>query len=289
MEGFLLANESSTPGVRAKRQVLMDLSGALSVLSDRMRSQQANATKITVLAATAEKIAERSRNLSNLKIQEFQRAIPGLVAEVDAFARTAAEASMRAGQAALLGKEVAAAIAAHSTDIAKLGGEMDHLLDANAVRAYLRPLTATLSILPERLKANNAMIEDVTALAVSAGGLSERAAKLTGVGRYAFQAAVDMSRDLRDFAEKAASLSLGMAREAAGAVKAIDSMSKQTLGLATGQPAPDGTLTADNGLKSLLGDASSLVVHAPMSASPKRPFGVLPAKSMVWSTAPLRR
>ena len=77
-----------------------------------------------------------------------------------------------------------AAIAAHTEDIAQLAREIDILPNASAVRARLRPLSVTLSTLPERLKANATTMKDVNNIATLAEGLAERGDKFAAGGAY---------------------------------------------------------------------------------------------------------
>jgi hypothetical protein len=222
---------------QAKRNILIGLSAALSALSERMRSQQDAAVKITVLAVRAEKIAEQSWALSGAKNANFQRDSEQLVSDIKAFADEVAEAAKRAGKEALLGREVARAISAHSDEIGRLAREIDTLPDATAVRVRLRPLSETLAALPERLKANAAAVKDIHGIAELAGGLAERSVKLSAGGLNAHREAVEMSRDLRRFAEEATAISLEMTRGSALAVKALDDMVGKTVDLSRGKPA----------------------------------------------------
>jgi hypothetical protein len=229
-------NDYSRSQAAAKRQILAALSSALSALSERMRSQQDAAVKITLLSVRAEQIAERSWDLSHAKHQHFQRESEALVHEIQAFAADVAEAAKRAGEEALLGREVAQAIDVHSQDIARLAQDIDILPDAAAVRARLRPLSQTLTSLPERLKANAAAIKDVNGIVALASGLAERSEKLAAGGMNAYREAVLLSQDLRHFAEEATAISLEMTRGSAMAVKALNEMTAKTVGLSRGRP-----------------------------------------------------
>ncbi|WP_428483604.1 hypothetical protein [Rhodopila sp.] len=244
-------NENASSDVKAKRQILIGLSGGLSALADRMRSQHAIATKITTLAARAEAIAQRSWDLNKLNSQDLQRTMDGFVGEIKTFAKQAIDAAVRAGSEALLGKEVAEAIAAHSAEIARLTREIDSLPDAAAVRAILQPLSVTLNTLPARLKANTAMLKDVDAIGALATGLAERGDALAAGGTAGNRVAVELSRDLRQFAEEATTFSLKMASEAALAVKAISDMAQRTLGLSQGNPVSDQAPSATDRLMTL--------------------------------------
>ena len=233
-------NHRPDPEAHAKRQILAGLSDALAALSDRMRSQQDAAVRITVLAVRAETIAERSWNLSAARGQKFDQECEALACDIKAFAADVSAAAKRAGEEALLGREVARAITAHAADIATLAREIDHLPDVAAVRAHLRPLSHTLTELPERLKAGAATIKEVNGIAALANGLAERGDVLAEGGVLASREAVALSRDLRRFAEDATAISLEMTRGSAAAVKAIDEMTVTTVALSKGQPMPGG-------------------------------------------------
>jgi hypothetical protein len=238
-----------------KRQILVGLSRALAALSERMQSQQDAAVKITLLAVRAESIAERSWELSHAGGEAFRRDSKALVLDIRRFAADVASAAKRAGEEALIGREVARAIAAHAQDVAKLAEDIDILPDAASVRARLRPLSETLAMLPERLKANAATVRSVNALSTAAADLAERSEILTGGGLAASQEAVALSRDLRHFAEDATAISLEMTRGAAMAVKAIGEMSEKTVGLSLGKPVSGKPMPADARLAALVRDA----------------------------------
>jgi hypothetical protein len=237
---------SQPPGseAKAKRQILVGLSSALSALSDRMRTQQDAAVKLTVLAVRAEKIAEQAWALNNTRSQDFQRDSEALGRDVNAFAVDVSDAAKRAGKEALLGREVAQAITAHSGDIVKLGLEIDSLPNAAAVRVRLRPLSQTLAVLPERLKANASTIKDVNKIAERAGELAQRGDRIAAGGANADREAVTLCSDLRRFAEDATAISLEMTRGSAMAVKALDEMAEKTVGLSRGEPEPKARSTA---------------------------------------------
>lgn len=237
---------------KAKRLILAGLSHALANLSERMRSQGTAATKITLLAVRAEKIAQRSWDLNSSQNRHFQRDSEALIAEVKAFAREATSAAKLAGEEALLGREVANAIAAHSQDIAQLARDIDVLPDASAVRARLRPLSVTLSTLPERLKANAATIKDVNNIATLAEGLAERGDKIASGGTAGSQEAVALCRDLRRFAAEATAVSLEMTRGSALAVQAINDLAERTTSLSRGQPVAEAPVTADDRMAALV-------------------------------------
>jgi hypothetical protein len=248
-------NAHPDPQSMAKRQILVGLSRALAALSERMKSQQDAAVKITLLAVRAEQIAERSWELSHAGGEAFRRDSQDLVRDIKTFAADVANAAKRAGDEALLGREVAGAIASHSQDIADLAEDIDILPDAAAVRARLRPLSETLAMLPERLKANAATVRSVNALSTVASGLAERSDIVAAGGLAASQEAVALSRDLRRFAEEATSISLEMTRGAAMAVKAIDDLGAKTVGLSLGKPVSDKPMSADDKLAALVRDA----------------------------------
>ena len=232
-------NDRAKPVAEDKRQILAGLSRALTALSARMQSQQEAALKITTLAVHAEKIAERSWQLTASRSQLSQRDVDTLVADVKAFAVDVADAAKRAGEEVLLGREVAQAIAAHANDITRLTRDIDILADAAAVRTRLRPLSQTLAAVPERLKADTNTIKDVNRIADMAGSLAQRSDRLAAGGTAAHREAVALSRDLRHFVEEATAVSLKMTRGSAMAVKAINDMAERTVGLSLGKPVPD--------------------------------------------------
>nr|WP_294520055.1 hypothetical protein [uncultured Rhodopila sp.] len=271
------------PNTAAKRQILVGLSRALAALSERMRSQQDAAVKITLLAVRAEAIAERSWELSHAGGEHFRRDSDALARDIRTFAADVVSAAKRAGDEAMLGREVGRAIAAHSRDIAELAGDIDILPDAAAVRARLRPLSETLAILPERLKANAETIRSVNALSTFASGLAERSAVLGKGGLAATREAVALSRDLRHFAEDATSISLEMTRGAAVAVNAIDDLAAKTVGLSLGQPVSDKPMAADARLAALVRDAPRIDEVWVKSAA-KRDAARIPG-STVWGSA----
>jgi hypothetical protein len=229
-------NDHAAGEINAKRAILTELSRALAALSGRMRTQQDAALKITTLAVRAEQIAERSWQLTASRSQHFQRDVDALVADIKGFAADVAKAAKRAGEEALLGREVAQVITAHAEDIAGLARDIDILPDAAAVRARLRPLSQTLATLPERLKANATTVKDINGIAVLAADLGRRSDRLATGGTGAHREAVALSRDLRHFAEEATAVSLEMTRGSALAVKAIDEMAERTVGLSLGKP-----------------------------------------------------
>jgi hypothetical protein len=276
--------------MNAKRQVLANLSTALSALSDRMRSQAEAASQVTILAVRAEKIAQRSWDLNSSSNRNYQRDSQVLIGEVKAFAKEAADSAVRAGTEALVGREVANAIAAHSADIAKLALDIDTLPDSSAVQARLRPLSMTLRSLPERLKANASTIKDVNTIAALAGGLAERGDKFTA-GVVTNQEAVALCRDLRRFAQEATAVSLEMTRGSALAVQAIDGMAENTISLSRGGPVSDSPLTAQDRLIALARDPPSGGASSKgivwVNATSKRDTARLPPASTVWGAVPV--
>jgi hypothetical protein len=224
---------------QAKRNILIGLSTALSALSRRMSAQRAAAVRITVLALRAEKIAEQSWLLIRSESQNLDRERALLVEEISAFVAEVTDVAKCADQQAPVGREVANAISAHSEDIAKLAQELDHLADAAAVRLHLKPLSETLAVLPDRMRANAATIKDVQGIAGLANGLAERSGRLAKGGIQAHREAAEMSRDLRRFAEEATAISLEMTEGSALAVKAIDDMVGRTVALSQGKPVLD--------------------------------------------------
>jgi len=264
----------------AKRQILVGLSRALVALADRMRSQGDAAAKLTLLAVRAEHIAQRSWDLNSVQNQHFQRECEALSHEINDFAREVAAAAKRAAEEALMGREVAEAITAHSEDIARLAQEIDSVPDASAVRVRLRPLIVTLSSLPERLKASAATIKDVNGFAALASDLAERGERLAAGGLSAYREVPALCRDLRRFAEDATAVSLEMARGSALAVKAIDRMVERTVGLSQGKPVSEVPVTAHNRMISLARDtppAAKIGVKTMPKPDPSR----IPA-STVW-------
>jgi hypothetical protein len=276
-------NAQPDPHATAKRQILVGLSSALAALSARMRSQQDAAVKITLLAVRAESIAERSWELSQATGERFRGNSEALIRDIKTFAADVANAAKRAGEEALLGREVARAIAAHSQDIAELAEDIDILPDAAAVRARLRPLSETLAVLPERLKANAATVRSVNALSTVASGLAERSDILTGGGLAATREAVALSQDLRHFAEEATAISLEMTRGAAMAVKAIDDLGEKAVGLSLGRPVSDKPMSADDKLAALVRDAPR-IDEVWVKAAAKRDPTRIPG-STVWGAS----
>jgi hypothetical protein len=271
--------------MKAKRQVLANLSTALTALSDRMRSQTDAASQVTVLAVRAEKIAQRSWDLNSSSNQNYQRDSQALISEVKALAKEAADSAVRAGAEALLGREVANAIAAHSADIAKLALEIDILPDSSAVQARLRPLSMTLSSLPHRLKANASTIKDVNNIASLASGLAERGDKFAAGGIVTSQDAVTLCRDLRRFAQEATAVSLEMTRGSALAVQAIDGMAEKTISLSRGGPVQKTPLTAQDRLIALVRDPPPEAVVW-FDATSKRDAARRPSAPTVWDSVP---
>jgi hypothetical protein len=280
--------DAQGPDIKSKRRILLGLSDALSALSDRMRSQGDAARKITVLAVRAEGIAQRSWDLNSTNSRNFQRDSQALMDEVKTLAKDATDAATRAGEEALLGRDVANAIARHSEDIAALARDIDILPDASAVRARLRPLSTTLSTLPERLKANAATIMDVTGIATLASGLAERGDRFAAGGIAANQEAVAMCRDLRRFAEEATAVSLEMSRGSALALQAINDMAKKTVGLSRGKLISDAPVTAHDRLMALARDVPP-VAEVWVSVPPKSGGDALPTNAKVWGATPLRK
>jgi hypothetical protein len=274
------------PEAKAKQQILAGLSDALAALSGRMNAQQDAAVRITLLAVRAETIAERSWNLSQAGGQRFDDECEALAKDISAFATEVSSAAKRAGEEALLGREVARAITAHAEDIAKLAREIDHLPDASAVRARLRPLSNTLTELPQRLKAGAATIKEVNGISALARGLAERGDVLAAGGVAASRAAMALSGDLRRFAEEATAISLEMTRGSAAAVKAIDEMAGTTVALSRGQPPPGSQESAIDRMAAPGRDAAlSGEVWCRPAAAPKDPPI---ASSKAWGAATVR-
>jgi len=275
-----MSDQPGPEATKAKRQILVGLSKALSALSDRMRSQGDAAAKLTLLAVRAEHIAQRSWDLNSVQGQHFKQECEALGREINDFAREVADAAKRAAEEALMGREVAQAITAHSEDIARLAREIDSLPDASAVRARLRPLFLTLTSLPERLKATAAIIKDVRGIAALASELAERGDRLAAGGMKAYREVPALCRDLRRFAEEATAVSLEMARGSALAVKAIDHLVEKTVGLSQGQPVSETPLTAHDRMSSLM-RGTPPAGEVGVTTTPKRDQNQIPG-STVW-------
>ena len=275
-------NGEPGPETEAKRQILVGLTGALAALSDRMRSHGEAAKRITILAARAEQIAQRSWDLNTSANKHFQRDSQQLLTDIKSFAKEVVDAAERATKDALLGREVAAAIAAHSEDIGKLARDIKTLPDAAAVRARLRPLSVTLSALPERLKANAATINDVKGIATLAKELAERGDRFATDGAAGAQEAVALCRDLRRFSEEATAVSLEMTRGSALAVQVINDLAGKTVSLAQGKPVSDVPATAHDRMMALARDRPG-VTQVWVSAVAKPDKNPVPAAAQVWT------
>lgn len=279
-----VVNHRVKPETEAKRDILTGLSRALTALSARMQAQQDAALKITTLAVRAERIAERSWQLTDGRAPLSRRDVDAVVADVKAFAADVAAAAKRAGEEALLGREVAQAIGAHAEDIARLARDIDTLADAAAVRARLRPLSQTLASVPERMKANASTVKEVNRIADLAGDLAERSDRLAAGGTAAHREAVALSRDLRHFAEEATAISLEMTRGSAVAVKAINDMAEQTIGLSLGKPVPDKPPSAQERMQILVQEAKPPRDEVWVSTTKRQDSGQIKGAT-VWSGA----
>ena len=277
-------SDNSGPNTQAKRQILVGLSGTLTTLADRMRTHGEAAMKITLLAVRAEGFAQRAWDLNSEKNQNFQRDSLALLDDVKALATDSTNAAKRAGEEALLGREVAGAIAAHSVEIAKLASEIDFLPDSAAVRARLRPLVVTLTTLPARLKANASTIKDVNNLTALAGELAERSDSFGKRGMVTNQDAVALCRELRRFAEEASAVSTEMSQGSAMAVQVIEKLTEKTVGLSLGKPVSDAPSTAHDRMMALARNAPPKT-DVWTSAAPKRESPQLPAASVTWGSA----
>ena len=219
------------PQDEPKRQLLANLARALATLANQLRQQHGNAQKITLLAAQAEAIAERAMGLNRLQPGQVGAAVDSLVADVKTLAAKAADAADRAAGEVLLGRQVAEAIESHSRQTADMVASYDTIPDVKALRALLRPLVNTLAQVPERMKADRALRSEVDEVSAFATGLAAQADDLAAGGFRFNQAAIELGRGLRRFAEHAATFSLNMQRDALVAIDVVDRMSQQTASL----------------------------------------------------------
>ena len=271
-----------------KRKLLGNLTHALGKLAEQLRRQQGNAQGITLLATQAERIAEKATALNRAKPGEVAAAVVGLVDDIQAFARKVAEAAERAGREVLLGRQVAEAIQDHAHLTAELARNFDRFPDAQALRTMLRPLVTTLADLPQRMKADRAVLEEVDEISRCAAHLAGQATGLAPEGTHFGRAVVDLGRNLRQFAEHAATFSLKMQRDARLAIDVVERMGTQTAGLVGEARRAGPSATVQEGLMPLARSGSPDPPPKPpaaSSAAPARPVATIPqARSRSWLT-----
>ena len=268
------------PKDEPKRQLLANLAKALATLANQLRQQHGTAQKITLMAAQAEAIAERAIGLTRLKAGEVNAAVGNLVTDVKALADQASTAAERAGREVLLGRQVADAIESHSRQTADIVASYDTIPDVTVLRTLLRPLVNTLAQVPARMKADRDTRRDVDAVSTLANDLAGQAEELAAGGLRFNQAAIELGRSLRRFAEYAATFSLNMQRDALVAIEVVDKMSKQTANL-VGQPVQsDDAAKAQQRLAWLVQNAPRERAVAP--AYGPAVAGTLPARSRSW-------
>lgn len=259
------------PAIVAKQKVLTELGAMLSVLADKLQSQQDTAVDICDLSTQVEQFAQAARKLAFASPAEKTRALTTLSTTLASFAAETEAIIQRAGRDALLGQAVADALYSHAKDLTALANDMQALPDAAAVRARLRPLAQTLVAVPERLKASESNTEDLALVAVRAADFAARSASLAERPQGDLRdVMIGLSRELADFSHLVAAISTKLSRDAAIAVQAAKDMAGRTQNIAAGR-APQDRVVASLGDVIEAGRAAQQRTLGPAAAPPAGP------------------
>jgi hypothetical protein len=193
----------------AKREVLNGLAQAVSALARRIQGQGEAAHQVGLLTAQAEELAARAWEIACASRID-KEAAADLAAAVDSFVQHAAALSQRLAREASTSSALAKILSAEAIEVEAAGRGLDTINDMNVVRARLRPLLDRLTAVPERLAAMTEVAADVVGLGDMAMAIAERTQGLQDSGRTPGIAAVALYKELRGFANAAASVASRM-------------------------------------------------------------------------------
>jgi len=227
---------AATPAHSAevKRQLLAGLAQAISQLGTRLRRQEETASRMAMLVGLADAVASQAaqlsqmRNVSAAETAALAEALRQFLDEVTAVASQAAAAAVD-------GQKLVATLSVHATELDAVA-RSSAALDLPEIRARLRPLVATLAQAPALFGAPSALKSEVEALAAEATRLAERTRALPESSRAAGIAAVAIHKELRNFAEHAASLSEWIGSDAEASLAATEAMAARAQRAGQGNP-----------------------------------------------------
>ena len=215
----------------AKREVFLGLAQALAALVRRMQGQGEAAREVGLLIAQAEELASRAWEIACASRSD-KEAADALAAAVNSFVQHARAISQRVAGEASANNALAKMLQGEAMELETAGRALDGVHDMAVIRARLRPLLDRLTAVPARLAAMTEISSDVAGLGELAEGLAERTQELQGSGRTSGIAAVALYKDLRGFADVAASVARGMWEDEKLIQQTIAKMHEQTNQLA---------------------------------------------------------
>ena len=219
-----------------KRELLAGLAQALRQLGGRLRLQEETALRMATLVGRAETVAAHAAELSRTRNASAEMTTR-LAQEVAAFVHEVAVVADHARKSALDARALADALSGHAREITTFAASKE-VLSLPELRAQLRPLASTLSDAPARFSAPQEIRSEVSALAEEALSLAERANGLSANGRAASVVAVSIYKELRSFAEHAASLSDWIGGDVAVGIAAAEAIANQATAAGEGRPQP---------------------------------------------------
>lgn len=246
------------PASTPRRELLGGLALALQLLAQRILPQADTAHDVAELAARAEELAAEAWRIGASRLPDPARAA-ALQAEFRAFIHEAAELSERAARAAAAVRAVGESIGTHAANLSHLATspEAD---DIAVLRTRLRPLLATLEQLPERIAANTALAQDVSAMGANAAKLGADALAAQDHRIPAGEKALALYRSLRAIAEQAGTVAETLLADAQRLRGSIGSIAT-----GVGQIANPGTApaTAESRLSQVVAHGTGAAPRAP--------------------------
>lgn len=230
---------ATSPGtdLAARQALLTGLAQALRLLADHVQPHANAAVEIAELAARAEELAAEAWKQSAARTSD-PAGIRALADAFQAFIAEAAELSSRAARSAATTREVGTTMVSHAKALNKLATNSIPP-DIATLRVSLRPVVASLELLPVRLAENRAMADDVASLGAKATELGTQAMNPRAHSRPAGVVALEIYRNLRTLGEEAAAVADTMRADVVRMRSAFNGVAGQSGRLATaGQPPP---------------------------------------------------
>jgi hypothetical protein len=263
----------------AKREIFLGLAQALAALARRVQGQGEAASEVGLLIAQAEELASRAWEIACAS-RSNKEAADTLAAAVNSFVQHARALSQRVAGEASANNALAKMLQGEAMELETAGRALDGVDDMAVIRARLRPLLDRLTAVPARLAAMTETSSEVAGLGEMAEALAERTRDLQGSGRTPGIAAVALYRELRGFADAAASVARGMWEDEKQIQQTIARMHEQTNQLAR----PEAAATVQRNTTAV-GRIHDVIVQtkAELRSSSSSPQ---PLRGMGWGYAP---
>jgi hypothetical protein len=198
----------------AQRELLVDLSGVIGTFVGRLRAREEMAGEVAGLAVHAEQIASTGWEAGGRKFPAGWQALLSWAEELEQFAIGVRALADRVEREALAGHEAAEAIDALARELTDITNRTHGPLDPSELRARLKPLVARASAVAVGVRVGT-LGDELNDLSGAAIELGRRAQAVAGDRTLPTAKIIAIYRELRAFAEKAATLAARIAADVA--------------------------------------------------------------------------